>query len=482
MSVDFTTMLYLNPELAAYSNINTLSAAGAAWSSNQASLSSLPYVRPSTPAGFDSKVYIAAQPNVSPLNRTIFASMINMGFTSNSMMRRGTYVSTIMAEVLFDYSSNSGSSVGLKLSAYDVDNEPLRFTSSNLNVGDYVRLQRQTDGRGTCGVPLYGQVASVPSGTMFVLNPLSPAAFSADSAGSMYILSGIRIWDVERQALVSYARNSKAFDIALSNAGGGTPSNMSSFPGYVDSNDVVPRPDFNLEAYRSMYPDVTLLDYSDSYLDYRLRSKRADQYRIVNNRYVVNLEAPYASNLFVGGQGGGGGGYGLTGYNASFSNNLTVNGNIGIGMPCTGSEGFSAEIDAWHRTGMSNAWWMGSGSNTRLAVAGDIFATGTVISLSDSRVKSDVKPIENALGRLSFLTGYTYDVIGSAKRQTGLLAQDVAKAMPEAVFYRSSEGILEGEKGPVASVAYGNLAGLFVNAINELTDRISKIEQRLGVI
>jgi hypothetical protein len=229
---------------------------------------------------------------------------------------------------------------------------------------------------------------------------------------------------------------------------------------------------------------VKLLDFSDAYLDYRIRWKRADEYRIVSSKDILNLEAPYASNF----SGGGGGGYGISGYNASFSNNVTVNGNIGIGMACTGSEGYSGEIDAWnayHGTGASNAWWMGSGGNTRLAVNGDIFATGTVISLSDSRVKSCIQPIENALGRLSFLTGYTYDVNGSAKRHTGLLAQDVAKALPEAVFYRSAEGILEGNNemgpvAPVASVAYGNLAGLFVNAINELSDRISKIESRMG--
>ena len=485
-SVDLAMMLYLNPELAAYSNVSSLTAAETAWSNDQGSggartLSLLPFAKPSTPVGFDPKVYLAAQSNVSPLNQTIYASMTSMGLTSNSMMRRGVYVSTLMQEVEYYFSSNSGSRIGLRLSAYDFDNEPVRFSSCNLNSGDYVRLQRQTDGRGTCGAPLYGQVFSVESGSNFVLNPVSPAAFNSDSNGCVYILSGIRIWDVERQALVSFARNSAAFSNALSNAGGGTPSNLTSFPGFVNSNDIVPRPDFNLDAYRSAYPDVKLLDFSDAYLDYRMRWKRADAYRIVNGGDIFNLDAPYASNLSGGG--GGGGGYGVSGYNASFSNNLTVNGNIGIGMACTGSEGYSAEIDAWdayHGTGASNAWWMGAGSNTRLAVNGDIFATGTVISLSDSRVKSCIQPIENALGRLSFLTGYTYDVNGSAKRHTGLLAQDVAKALPEAVFYRSSVGILEGENGPVASVAYGNLAGLFVNAINELSDRISKIERRMG--
>ena len=477
-SVDLAMMLYLNPELAAYSNLTSLGSLASAWAADQASggahsLSRLDYAKPNVPVGFDPKVYIAAQQNVSPLNRTIYAAMTSMGMSSNSVSRSGTYVSTLMGDVVLTYSSNS--TLGLQIDSFG--NVPFSFTSNNLNSGDDVRLQRYTDGRGTSGAPLYGKVQSVTSTSNFVFSPSTPAAFNSDAIGCMYILSGIRIWDVERQALVAFSRNSRALSNALSNAGGST-SNISSFPGYVDSNDVVPRLDFNLEAYRSVYPDVKSLDYSDAYLDYRIRWKRADEYRIINGDEIFNLDAPYASNL----GGGGGGGYGTTGYNATFSNNLTVNGKMGIGMSCTGSEGSSAEIDAWQlqASGASNAWWMGTGSNTRLAVAGDIFATGTVISLSDARVKRCITPIDNALGRLSFLTGYTYDVNGSSKRHTGLIADEVAKALPEAVFYRSSEGILEGENGPVASVAYGNLAGLFVNAINEISARLTRLEDRIG--
>jgi hypothetical protein len=477
-NVNLTMMLYLNPELVANSNLTSLSLAQSAWTTDQAgakSLSSLASTQPMTPAGFDPKVYVAAQTNVSAVNQTIYNAMLGMGSTLNSILRRGIYVSTLMQEVALTYNSNSGSRLGMQLT--EIGNEPFRFSASNLNSGDYVRLQRRTDGHGTNGVPLYGQVTSVTSGSNFVLSPVSPAAFNLDSLGCIYTLSGIRIWDIERQALVAYSRNTVAFSNALSNAGGNT-SNQASFPGYVDPNDVVPRSDFNLDAYRAMYPDVKLLDFSDAYLDYRLRGKRANEYRIANGGDLYNLEAPYASNATAG--------YGITGFNASFSNNVTVSGNLGIGMPCTGSEGGSAEIDAWEgqAAGASNnnAWWMTVGSNTRLAVAGDIFATGTVISLSDARVKSCIQPIDNALERLSFLTGYTYGVHGSAKRQTGLLAQEVEEALPEAVFYRSSEGILAGERKPIASVAYGNLAGLFVNAINEISHRLTALEKRMNGI
>lgn len=473
-------MLYLNPELAANSNMTTQALARSAWAADQAgsrSLSLLSHAKPATPVGFDPKVYIGAQANVSALNQTIYNAMLGMGISSNSVLRQGVYVSTLMQEVALIYNSNSGTQLGLRLKEFG--NEPIVFSSSNLNSGDYVRLQRVTDGKGTSGVPLYGRVTSVTSASNFVLSPVSPAAFNADSVGCLYTLLGIRIWDIERQALVTFSRNGVAFSNALSNAGGNT-SNQATFPGYVNSNDVVPRADFNLDTYRAVYPDVKLLDFSDAYLDYRLRGKRANEYRITNGNDLYNLEAPYASNATAG--------YGVTGFNASFSNNVTVSGNLGIGMPCTGSEGVSAEIDAWNafqgQGGSSNAWWMTTGSNTRLAVAGDIFATGTVISLSDARVKTRVQPIDDAIGRLSLLKGYTYDVQGSTRRHTGLLAQEVEKVIPEAVFYRSSEGIegIEGileTNGPIRSVAYGNLAGLFVNAINEISERLSALEKRL---
>ena len=469
-NVDLAMLLYLNPELVANSNLATLTLAQSAWTADQSgsrSLVALSSAQPIVPTGFDPKVYVAAQTNVSLLNQTIFRAMVGVGISSNSILRQGVYVSTLMEEVALTYNSNNGTLLGMQLTASEIGNEPFRFTACNLNSGDYVRMQRKTDGKGTNGVVLYGQVTTVTSGSNFVLSPTSPAAFNADAIGCVYTLSGIRMWDIKRQALVSYSRNTAAYSNALSIAGGNT-SNQTSFPGYVNSNDVVPRSDFNLAAYRAMYPDVQMLDFSDAYLDYRLRGRRANEYRLVNGDDLYNLEAPYASNAVAG--------YGTTGFNASFSNNLTVGGNLGIGMPCTGAEGYSGEIDAWQG---ANAWWMVAGSNTRLAVAGDIFATGTVISLSDARVKSSIEPIDNPLGRLSFLKGYTYAVDGSAKRQTGLLAQEVEEAIPEAVFYRSSEGILVGEKRPIASVAYGNLAGLFVSAINELSERLSAIERRL---
>ena len=95
-----------------------------------------------------------------------------------------------------------------------------------------------------------------------------------------------------------------------------------------------------------------------------------------------------------------------------------------------------------------------------LSTTGDFTATGDVTAYSDRKLKKDLNVIDDALERVAELEGYTYTRKDTGARQTGLIAQDVQKVLPEAVS-QTEDGTL--------TVAYGNMAGLFVNAINELT-------------
>jgi hypothetical protein len=58
-------------------------------------------------------------------------------------------------------------------------------------------------------------------------------------------------------------------------------------------------------------------------------------------------------------------------------------------------------------------------------------------------------------------------------RYTGLLAQDLEKVLPEAV-HKDPEGKM--------SVAYGNLAGLFVESIKELTKENRELKEQLALM
>ena len=98
----------------------------------------------------------------------------------------------------------------------------------------------------------------------------------------------------------------------------------------------------------------------------------------------------------------------------------------------------------------------------------NVVSSGTVSSVSDARAKFDVRPIQGALAKVKSLAGYTYAPSqGSDRRCIGLIAQEVRASVPEAVQ--------EGEDG-MLSVAYGNLVGLLVSAINELDAKVAGLQ------
>ena len=104
----------------------------------------------------------------------------------------------------------------------------------------------------------------------------------------------------------------------------------------------------------------------------------------------------------------------------------------------------------------------------------DLNFKGTISTISDSRLKTDIRVIDNALNKLASLSGITYKNIGSietAKRQTGLLAQDVNQILPEAVTI-DNDGYY--------NIAYGNLAGLIIESIKDLKNQVESIKTRLS--
>ena len=101
---------------------------------------------------------------------------------------------------------------------------------------------------------------------------------------------------------------------------------------------------------------------------------------------------------------------------------------------------------------------------------GDLTTAGNMTAYSDRRLKTDLKQIDKALDKLCDLTGYVFTRTDTGQRQTGLIAQDVEKVLPEAL----------GHNGEYMSVAYGNLAGLIVEAIKELRQQVNEIELKIN--
>jgi hypothetical protein len=83
-----------------------------------------------------------------------------------------------------------------------------------------------------------------------------------------------------------------------------------------------------------------------------------------------------------------------------------------------------------------------------------------ITAFSDRRLKTEIKPIENALEKVKKLSGYTF--MKNSRQSTGVIAQEVLEVLPEAVH---------GSEETMYSVAYGNMIGLLIEAIKELSER-----------
>jgi len=114
----------------------------------------------------------------------------------------------------------------------------------------------------------------------------------------------------------------------------------------------------------------------------------------------------------------------------------------------------------------------GSGNFVALA---NITAYG---SPSDIKLKENIEVIDNAVDKVKQLKGITYTLKSDGNRLTGLIAQDLEKVLPEAVYTAETIGDeFKGEKPEEhLAIRYGNTVGLLVEAIKELEARVKELE------
>lgn len=106
--------------------------------------------------------------------------------------------------------------------------------------------------------------------------------------------------------------------------------------------------------------------------------------------------------------------------------------------------------------------------NGNLNVNGVISATGDVVGMSDRRIKKDMESIEDYWNIINNLKGYRYRLKKDNTRHIGLIAQEVEDVLPEAVFQDKETGY--------KAIAYGNLAGIFIEALKDIKRRLDKLD------
>jgi hypothetical protein len=115
-------------------------------------------------------------------------------------------------------------------------------------------------------------------------------------------------------------------------------------------------------------------------------------------------------------------------------------------------------------------------SSNALLVSGDITAFA-----SDERLKTNISPITDALFKVNSLNGFTYNFNEICEKlgfnpditYAGVSAQEVQKVLPEVVHPAPVDD-------KYITVQYDKVVPLLIEAIKELSDKVEKLEQRLG--
>ena len=102
---------------------------------------------------------------------------------------------------------------------------------------------------------------------------------------------------------------------------------------------------------------------------------------------------------------------------------------------------------------------------------GDIIAESTTTS-SDERLKSNIKKVEDPLGKLELLNGVTFEWRKTGAESAGVIAQDVQKVLPQAV--KEVKGF-NGESH--LTVNYPALTSILIESIKELKEEIEVLKK-----
>lgn len=122
--------------------------------------------------------------------------------------------------------------------------------------------------------------------------------------------------------------------------------------------------------------------------------------------------------------------------------------------------------------------WRDNTSNTRMQLTstGNLSIDGVLTQNSDIRLKKNIVPLQNSLHKIIQLNGYQYnwqDANRGSALQSGVLAQEVEKQMPELVVTDA-----EGDK----AVNYNGLIPYLIESVKELKKENEELKKEIKLL
>ncbi|AAQ17985.1 hypothetical protein Aeh1ORF316w [Aeromonas phage Aeh1] len=166
----------------------------------------------------------------------------------------------------------------------------------------------------------------------------------------------------------------------------------------------------------------------------------------------------------------------------TLSNWIRTTGDTGLFCASHGG-GIHMSDATWVRVYNGKKFFVSNADGDAIYTAGGMKAEGNgsfndVQIRSDERLKSNFKPILNALDKVDTLSGLTYDKVGKTTREAGIIAQKLKAVLPEAT------GTVLNAMDPTAieylTVSNSGVNALLVEAIKELRAELNELKSKLN--
>jgi hypothetical protein len=162
------------------------------------------------------------------------------------------------------------------------------------------------------------------------------------------------------------------------------------------------------------------------------------------------------------------------------------------GVSIDGSSGSCATFSSTTQNSQFNSIGVGTAAST---TAGEIRATNQITAYySDERLKENITPIANALDKVMAISGVTFNANDTASKygytnkseQVGVIAQEIEKVLPQIVvpapfdISKKDDGSEFSTSGNnYKTVQYEKLVPLLIEAIKELNNKVSELQNQI---